>query len=232
MFSNVFLAMTGGELEEFTPKKAAYLACHFSPCGKGLSNLPQNLPEESLLLLDDSMPPNGHDPNTVISTLKELADQFSIKAVLLDFQNEKAKETECMASAILQALPCPVAVTEVYARDLGCPVFLSPPPANRSLRRHLAPWLQQGVFLEIAPEHLEITVTEHGSVCRSLPMNTPQNLPLTDSRLHCHYSVSVSKDQAVFTLERTKEDLSALVQEAYQTGVLGAVGLYQELLWL
>lgn len=232
MFSNVFLAMTAKELGEFTPKRTAYMACHFSHCSKGLSNLPQNLPEESLLLLDDSMPPNGHDPNTVISTLQELVDKFSIKAVLLDFQNKKAKETECMASAILQALSCPVAVTEVYAGDLGCPVFLSPPPANKSLRRHFAPWQKHGIYLEIAPEHLEIAVTERGSTSRSLPVNAPQNLPLTDDTLHCHYSVSVSKDQAVFTLERTKEDLSALVQEAYQAGVLGAVGLYQELMWL
>ncbi len=227
MFSDVFLAQTSGEMGEFLPKKAAYMACHFSPYGKGLSNMPLTLPPDSILLLDDSMPPNGHDPSVVAEQLTELVSRFSVKAVLLDFQGEKTDETQKMAASLLRQLPCPVAVTERYAKVLSCPVFLSPPPANVPLQRSLRPWLQQGVFLEIAPSAMCITVTETGSTAVSVP--PVRGLPLHDSRLCCHYNVEVTPDKAVFTLSRTKEDLAALAEEAYRLGVLGAVGLYQEL---
>lgn len=227
MFSDVFLAMTAGEMEGYLPKKAAYMACHFSPYSKGLSNLPTVLPPDSLLLLDDSTLPDGHDPETAAQQLTELVSRFSVKAVLLDFQNERTVESQKMVSSLVQALPCPVAVTKVYAKDFHCPVFLSPPPVNMPLNAYLSPWLQQGVFLEIAPEGLCITVTEKGSTALSLP--PMQGLPLHDSRLHCHYNVEVSTGKAVFTLSRTKEDLTALAAQACELGALGAVGLYQEL---
>ena len=41
-----FLAMTAAEFrkKEDLPDKIAWMACHFSPYGLGLSNLPQRLP--------------------------------------------------------------------------------------------------------------------------------------------------------------------------------------------
>lgn len=227
MFSDVFLAMTPGEMDGFTPQKAAYMACHFSPGGKGLSNLPTALQPESLLLLDDSMPPEDHEPETVTRQLQELISRFSVKGVLLDFQREMSPQSRAMAEALLQDLPCPVAVTEVYAKDLSCPVFLSPPPVNMPLEAYLSPWLSQGVFLEIAPGSLEITVTEKGST--ALDVLPEKYLPLKNDRLHCHYQVEIAPEKAVFTLSRTKEDLIALVRQAQALGVLGTVGLYQEL---
>ena len=71
MFSDVFLAQTGWEINQHPTDKAAYLACHFSSYGKGLSNFPEALPSGSILLLDDSMPPNGHDSRIVEAELKE-----------------------------------------------------------------------------------------------------------------------------------------------------------------
>lgn len=227
MFSDVFLAMTGAELTDFHPKNTAYMACHFSPSGKGLSNLPSSLPPDSMLLLDDSMPPRGHDRSLAAKQLKEVIETFSVKAVLLDFQDKETDETRAMVSFLLDALPCPVAVTEKYAKALSCPVFLSPTPVNMSLKKQLAPWLQQGIYLEIAPMATQITVTEEGST--AVPLLSVANLPLFDKKLCCHYQVEVSKDKAVFNLCRTKEDLAVLVKEAKQLGVMGTVGLYQEL---
>ena len=227
MFSDVFLAMTCQEIERFTAEKTAYMACHFSPYGVGLSNLPGALPEGSILLLDDSMPPNGHDPKVVEKELTELIDRLGIAAVLLDFQGQMQQETMDMARHLTSALPCPVAVTEGYAKELGCSVFLSPTPVNMALKDHIAPWQQQGIFLEIAPETVQFTVTEDGST--SLPVICTEELPLADERLHCHYNVEVCPQKAVFTLQRTGEDLEALAEEAKQLGVLGTVGLYQEL---
>lgn len=227
MFSGVFLAQTSREMTEFRPKRLAYMALHFSPYSRGLSNGPKELPPGSILLLDDSMPADGHDPQAVTDQLKLLVDQFSPQGVLLDFQRPKTQESEHMVSCILQALPCPVAVTESYAEVLQCSVFLSPPPVNTALENYLQPWLKQGIYLEIAPDALEIAVTENDST--TVQISPTQNLPLVDKRLHCHYSVAVLPQQAVFTLARYKEDLLTLVQEAENIGVLGCVGLYKEL---
>lgn len=227
MFSDVFLAQTSGEMGQLPDAKKAYMACHFSPYGKGLSNLPEQLPIGSILLLDDSMSPNGHDPQIVEQELKEIINRWDIAAVLLDFQGEIQQENIGIARHLKDALPCPVAVTEGYAKGLRCPVFLSPTPVNMAVKDHIAPWLQQGVYLEIAPMATRITVTENDST--SLTIHSNEELPLTDDRLHCHYKVEVFPDKAVFTLRRTKEDLVALSKEAKQLGVLGTVGLYQEL---
>ena len=227
MFSDAFLAQTGIEISRCPVAKAAYMACHFSPYGKGLSNLPERLPTGSILLLDDSMPPNGHDPQMIENQLTKIVKQFDIAAILLDFQGEYTQESMDITRYLSKALPCPVAVTAAYAKALGCPVFLSPTPVNMALKDHILPWLQQGVFLEIAPMATRFTVAETG--CTVLPIPYTEALPLYDEKLHCHYNVEVLPGQAVFTLCRTREDLAVLSKEAKQLGVLETVGLYQEL---
>lgn len=227
MFSQVFLAQASREMATTQPKKLAYMALHFSPYSKGLSNIPSDLPKGSILLLDDSMPAENHNPEVVVNQLTEMANQFSPVAVLLDFQRPVTKDLEVMADCIVKALPCPVGITETYAKNLACPVFLPPPPANQALADYLKPWEKHGIYLEIAPEALEITVTEAGSTSVQIPLL--KGLPLEDERLHCHYDVKILGDKVVFTICRHKEDLESLVREAEQLGVLGCVGLYREL---
>lgn len=227
MFSRVFLAVTTREMEQFHPPRLAYMACHFSPYSAGLSNIPRDLPKNSIVLLDDSMPVQEHDPKLVTEQLQALTTQYSAQAVLLDFQGEKTQELTQMAAAIIQALPCPVAITERYTEKFSCPVFLGPPPVNVALPNYLAPWRGQDIYLEIAPQAMAFTVTEDGCTCA--PVTTAYDLPLQDKKLHCHYDVKVHRDRAIFTLQRTKDDLSALVNECYELGVRAAVGLYQEL---
>ena len=226
MFSDVFLAMTDNEMQQHRPKKAAYMACHFSPYGQGLSNLPAQLPENCLLLLDDSTPIAGHDPNLVIKQLNALVDAYSPKAVLLDFQRQ---DCDCnMVAAIIKNTRCPVAVSEKHCGNLDCPVFLSPPPVNKQLSNYLTPFLKRGIFLEIAPEAAEITVTAGGSKTVSISPSL-RWLPLEHKGLHCHYDVQVVPGKAIFTLQHTAEDLAELVKHAYNLGALGVVGLHQEL---
>ncbi len=229
MESKVFLAMTEREMEEFLPEKLAYMACRFSPYGSGLTNLPSDLPPNSILLLEDSMPIQGHDPIVTVTQLGELVCQFSPSAVLLDFQTPVTSEGKEMTAAILQALPCPVAVTEQYAPLFDCPVFLSPPPVNIPLQKHLTPWLKRDVFLEVTGDRQQFTITERGCSAIPLPAGAVYETPQLDRKLHCHYHVDVYSDKAVFTLQRTKEDLLTMTEEAMQLGVRGAVGLYQEL---
>lgn len=224
MFSRVFLAVTGRESESLRPKRTAYMACHFSASGSGLSNMPRALPGGSILLLDDSMPVQGHNPDTVAQQLNELVKNFSVQAVLLDFQRPPTEDSKRMVTAILQSCSCTAAVTPAYAQK-GFPVFLPPPPVNKPLAEYLKPWNK--VFLELASEGLEITVTKDGSQFSSVYPASP--LPLEDKRLHCHYSVKVFPGKAIFTLSRSREDLATLAREAEKLGVLGTVGLYQEL---
>ena len=228
MFSEVFLAMTSREMAEYQPKKAAYLSCHFSPYGSGLSNIPDSLPPKSLLLVDDSTPPDGHNPQGVTEQLKGLIEKFQITGILLDFQNSRNEACMAMAKALSDTLPCPVAVTEGYAEALGSPVFLSSPPENITLEKYIAPWKKQGVFLEIAPDGLQITVTEKGAYFSAI--SSTEQLPLYHRKFHCHYRVEVLQDRAIFTLGRHKEDLLTLAQDAKKLGVLGVIGLYQELM--
>lgn len=225
MFSRVFLAVTAKELETVHPKRTAYMACHFSAGGSGLSNMPQALPKGSILLLDDSMPVQGHDPETVAQQLKELADKFSVRAVLLDFQRPPTDESRKMVSVILQNCGYAAAVTPAYT-EKGSAVFLPPPPPNKPLAEHLKPW-KNGVFLELYSEGLEITVTKDDSRLSYISPTSP--LPLADTRLHCHYGVTVFPGKAVFTLSRSQEDLAELAREAEELGVIATVGLYQEL---
>ena len=103
--------------------------------------------------------------------------------------------------------------------------MLPPPPVNTSLKEYLKPWNK--VLLELYSEELEITVTKEGSRFSTVSSAAP--LPLADKRLHCHYGVTVFPGKVVFTLSRSREDLSALAREAEELGVLGVVGLYQEL---
>ena len=229
MFSHIFHGVTPSEMAVRPPKKAAYMACHFSSGGPGLSNLPQFLPPSSILLLDDSMPPGEHDPALCARQLQDLAERHKPKAIILDFQNPPGNASRRMVNALLQALPCTVAVTDSYAKVAGCPVFLSPTPLNMALQTHLAPWLKQGVFLEVAPQAQVITVTEHASTHVPVPFDSVSGLPLEDRRLFCHYNVTVSPTQAQFTLCRTGSDIVALAKCAYDLGVREVIGLHQEL---
>lgn len=227
MFSKVFLAQTYREMVDFLPKKPAYMALRFSSYGAGLSNIPPSLPKNTLLLVDDSTPVSHHNRKVVAQQLEELVSQFSACGVLLDFQGAVTEEATGMVHAILEALTCPVAATEKYAKHFGCPVFLSPPPVNAPLEKHLAPWLKQGVYLEIAAGAAQFVVTKDG--CRTVALPPAAALPQADSALHCHYRVEVFPEKAIFTLSRTREDLQLLTQKALDLGVRGAVGLYQEL---
>ncbi len=232
MFSHAFLAVTGPELKNVTPERVAYMACRFSPAGVGLVNLPESLPPGSLILLDDSMQIDPHQPEVVARQLGEVVERFSPVGVLLDFQRSVTQKALGMAEAICKALPCPVAASEAYAKVLGCPVFLSACPANVALERYLEPW-KQGVYLEIAPGRMQIAVTEDGPSTVFLPAGGMENLGFYDEGLCCHYKAEVFDNRAVFTLQRSREDLEKFIVRAQDLGVVATVGLYQELVdWM
>ena len=223
-----YLAMTAAEFRycSHLPSKIGYMACHFSPYGTGLTNLPQKLPEGSLLILNDRTPIHGHDPQRIFDQLQDVIRSFSCSNLLLDLQRE-SNEAAAIIEKLLE-LPCPVVVSHLHAGSLNCPVFLPPVPLTVAPKTHLKNYKDREIWLEAALDALHVTVTEKGSVFSSVPWDD-EALQQKDIELFCHYKVDISPEKAVFTLKRTKNDLLELLDEVKKLGVTHTVGLYQEL---
>ena len=228
-----FLAMTAAEIRENTslPPKIAWMACHFSPYGSGLSNLPRSLPPGSLLMVDDITPIRRHDPHRILDQLGACAEALSCGGILLDFQRPGIEETAALVEVLTQGLPCPVAVSAHYAGSGSFPVFLPPVPPSASPENHFTPWNGREIWLELALDALEVTVTEDGSTFLPLPAAAPAEPAFFDETLLCRYHCDVQEAAVRFTLRRAAEDLERFLAEAEKHSVTKAVGLYQELHW-
>ncbi len=225
----LYLAMTAAEFQENEgfPGPMAWMACHFSPYGTGLSNLPQRLPEGSLLMVNDRTPVFGHSPERIARQVAEAVSQLGCSGVLLDFQREWEPLTQAIADAIA-ALDCPVGITPPYAGAGKCGVFLPPPPLTVPLEEHLAPWRDRPIWLEAATEAVCIRVDAGGN--RQLPpADSALPYPHKDEKLHCRYRTEVQAQHIDFHLCRDGEMLGALMGQAAALGVQRFVGLYQQL---
>lgn len=226
-----YLAMTAAEIagNPALPSEIAWMACQFSPYSTGLSNLPAALPQDSLLILNDFTPIQGHDPSVVGAQLRQCVDTLKCCGLLLDFQRPDVEETAELTAFLANALPCPVIVSEHYAKGLECPVFLSPLPQHVSLSEYLAPWQGRDIWLDIAPDGETITLSEEKAAIAPLSPGELCEGGHLEEKLHCHYKAELMEDSARFTLWRTAEDLDALLEDAEGLGVTAAVGLYQEI---
>lgn len=226
-----YLAMTAAELFTATelPPHIAYMACHFSSSNGGLSNLPTGLPPGAMVMVNDLMPPQDHDPQRIAAQLTQLAQEQSVSCFLLDLQRPDMPENREIASVLTQALPCPVGVTPAYADGLNCPVFLPPPPLYTPLTKHLEPWAGREIWLEAAPESAQIKITSQGGTYSPLPDDALAEPSFAEASLHCQYHMDIAEDHALFKLRRDRQALLSLLQEAQTLGVYCAVGLFQQL---
>ena len=226
-----YLAMTPGEMGKNVtlPPKIGYMACHFSPYGTGLSNLPQALPPGSLLIVNDRTPVFGHDPEVICGQLLGVVERLGCSGILLDFQRQGESETKKITEAVVKASPCPVGVTPFYGEDLDCPVFLPPVPPHIPLEEYLSPWKSREIWLECSLEGGCVTVTPKGSLYTPFSPAPLSSHHHQDSAIHCHYTITVEADKIQFHLYRTAQDLQELLKEAETLGITHAVGLYQEL---
>ena len=221
-----YLAQTATEMAgNGLPEKLAFLSCHFSPGGKGLSNLPPDLPPEAMLILDDSTPMDGHDPDTILKQLSSQVERWQCECVLLDFQRQDVPGQK--AKLCCEALPCPVGVSVDYAQGLSCPVFLPPVPPDRPLPDYLAPWQGREIWLEAALDGITLTLKESG--CTTEPLWDFPEDGQTDEKLHCHYAIETQDHAAIFRLWRTQKDLEALLAAAESLDITKSIGLWQEL---
>ena len=227
----LYLALTAAEISSQTslPAAMAYMACSFSPYSMGLSGIPSSLPEGSMLILNDRMSCQGHSSDLVASQLQDAVQRLGCESVLLDFQRPSEPESKDMASKIIQALPCPVAVTEGLAADLECPVFLSPAPLHIPLAEHLASWQGREIWLEAALGQEEIVITAKGAALASQFPSEGLTGGFYEDTLCCNYRAKVDPDCVTFTLFDTVESLEKKLELAHSLGVTRAVGLWQEL---
>ncbi len=225
----LFLAMTAGELAgvDVLPEQIAWMACHFSSYGTGLSNLPEQLPHGSMLILNDRTPICGHDPVLVSRQLCERAQRLKCSHILLDLQREDTSPD--IVQAILSNAPGPVGLSTRYAYAFPGPVLLPPIPTHILLSDAVAPWQDREIWLELSREGTEITVTAEGSRYTPLPFYIPPDSAHEDRTLHCHYEITVSEKEIRFLLGRTEADQRALLAEAMDFGVTCSVGLWQEI---
>lgn len=227
MPSPLFLAMTAAEFQTNSEisSQIAWMACHFSPYGTGLSNCPQALPPGSMLILNDRTPVCGHSPQVITKQLASMVEALGCSRVLLDFQRPGEPETAAIANAIVSALACPVGVSAAYAKELDCPVLLPPLPLHKPLADHIAPWEGRAIWLEAALDTAVYTVTQAG--CKIESGHDSGDYPHIDAGLHCRYRIDMAGDAITFTLHRNWEDLQALMAES--ENIQCFVGLYQEL---
>ena len=224
-----YLALTAAEFANVypMPEKIAWMACHFSCYGKGLSNLPDTLPEGAMVIVNDRTPPDRHDPRQIADQLIALAEELKPDGILLDFQRKDIALNREIAQLLPQVLPCPVAVTAEYVQSTQCAVFLEPPPLHLPPDEHIALWSGREIWLEVAPETRKYIVTAKGCALKDAE-NEPLPEPVfIEAAAFCRYHTELSDDAAIFTLQRGNDDLDALLSQA--TGITRAVGLYQQL---
>lgn len=224
-----YLAMTAAEIAaaETLPEKLAYMACHFSPYGTGLMALAQDLPRQAMLILNDRIPFCGHDHQKIAAQLAHWVDLLGCSCLLLDFQRQDTPIE--LVRFLLKELSLPIGVAAEFAKELRCPVFLPPVPPDVLPESHIAPWAGREIWLDAATEAVKITVGTQGSHREQSSLADSQLLPFTHDALCCRYGTKLFSDRAVFTLQRTSEELPQLLEKAEALGVTAAISLYQEI---
>jgi len=231
MGSEPFLAMTAAEIagNPTLPEKLAWMACHFSPYGPGLSNLPRELPPGAILMVDDVTPLRNHDPKTILEQLCRCAEALDCRGILLDFQRARDAETASLVNFLSGSLPCPLAVSSLYAGDSSCALCIPPVPPSEPPEGWFSRWEGRELWLEITREGQQITVTEDGAAIAPLSFWDARETDFFAENLICHYRQEILEDAVVFTLYRSEEDQQRLLALAEKQGVRTAIGLYQEL---
>ena len=219
-----YLAITGEEIAQIgiIPENAAWMFCPFSAEAMDVFDF---APAGKILVLTDADSSENTDPERIIQMLARLEPE----AILLDFQRSENIDNAAFAKKLKKTLSCPVILPPDLAEKLDGPVFLPPVPLHTSLKNHIAPWKERAIWLDISTEGEKITLTEAGASFETQLCFSPPEKGHQEERLHCHYSISLKEDAAIFTLWRTKEDMLSLLTEAENRGIRAAVGLYQEL---
>lgn len=161
----LYLAMNEEEMSRSSelPKNLAITGLCFSPEGQGLDGMPKReVPEGVLFLLEDRIPWEGHDLETVCREAASLLVRTKAFGLLLDFERPPTEETQRLAYALGQCckeLGCKIGMPKGY--EGGGARFLPSPPCFKK------PESQEGpVWFEAIPTAFDIVITSQGAQCK------------------------------------------------------------------
>lgn len=228
MSLRLYLAMTEAEIRRapVLPQHLAYMACHFSPYGTGLVNIPERLPPESILIVNDRVPVLSHDPVLIARQLLTAAHRLRLFGILMDLQIPNNPTTAEVVKSVTGTLPCPVAVSELYGAELSCPVF-GAPPIYCSLSEYAQNKGSRPLWLEVHQEAVFLAISDSG--CTIAPEEKFSGKSFTDDTLQCNYRYKIQKERALFHLSRQLENIPGYLRKAESLGIEVAIGLYQQL---
>ena len=78
-----------------------------------------------MLILDDRIPMDGHDPDLIIRQLRAAVSELQCSYLLLELQRKNAAVP---VERIVKEVPCAVGVTPHYAKGIDCAVLKSRSP--------------------------------------------------------------------------------------------------------
>jgi len=222
-----YLAMTEAEIRSAPalPRNLAYMACHFSPYGTGLVNIPERLPPNSILVVNDRVPVLRHDPEQIAKQLADAVRKLRVFGVLMDLQIPDNPRTAKIVQKVTTALNCPVGVSESYATAQAGPIF-GAPPIYRSLKEYVYSKKDRPLWLEAFQETALLTLTSAG--CTASIGEALSGESFFDEALQCRYQFTVKQDRALFSLSRQAEEVASYLRLAESLGIEVAVGLYQQ----
>ncbi len=225
-----YLAMTAAEYISATdiPDNLAWMACHFSLYGTGITNKPLSLPRGSMLILNDRIPPHRHNRKSIAEQMNQVIEENQCAFVLLDFQQKFNSETQEIAAYLTSNLSVPTGVSETYAADLDCAVFLNALPLRTPISKAVSMWKGRKLWLEIATDSEDVYISQDKSIIKHCDkVITDEHYKSTE--LHCKYTIEAEADTANITIQRDFNNLSELMLDASQSGVELFIGLYQQL---
>ncbi len=225
----IYLAMTFAQVYSKKPDHPiVWMGASFSSNHTGLSNLPEALPPSSVLLVDDRIIPEEHDPERIIEELLRCKEQTCFESIILDFQNPYNKPCVQMAEHIAQALPCSVAVTPPYKDLSHGPILLPPHPPDIPFDEYTEPYSGRELWLEVTTENTVLTLTESGCTVHTEQQDEFTEPMFTDEQLCCSYHIKVTENNAVFSLFHRIEDLEQLSKKYSHIGLKRMIGLYDD----
>lgn len=221
-----YIATTAEEMRTLSklPTHPAWMACHFSPYGTGIINLPRGLPQDSMVILNDRIPPSGHNKSLIADQLNSI----QCSCYLLDFQVPGIRETEEIAVFLTERLEKPVAISEAYQHCSKGPMLLNLFP-HQSLSTSIKTLGNRDIWLEVTTDTESLTVSKTDCNWDYLPASDTALFRHTSIRLHSQYEFRIHDDCAKFLLKRDIPQIRSLLKEADRLHIKKAVGLYQQL---
>lgn len=222
-----YLAMTPCEIRQAddVPGHLSWMSAHFSKENELLCNLPENLPENSILVIDDAFPISEHNSALILEQLKMILNNSDLIEILLDFQREYNPKLKAFSAEVAGAFPNRVAVTPNYDNGKTI-VFLPPAPPNIPIQQYLVPWRDRDTWLDLTMSKLAMRIKQNSVIMEDTC--EVGKCPHISPELSTHYGITATNEEILIQFQRTKDDCNMLLQKAAEFGVTRGIGLYQE----